>query len=662
MKKRIFAFLLAAFMLTTSFTLTGCFSMLLTYNESSETVSETTKSEESEEEKIDAKGLFESTLESLIPPTDENFISDLLQSSDTTKSDAILSIDANFSKLIVDSAELTKSTPFSLKYKSATDIESNAATSNYDISMLGENITLGALTYGNKVYLTDFLGINSKPINANEAISIAPIDNSTIDIVHLLRFFKDAISKVTEANIDETMFSAENKDASVNGKEYNDATVITLSFSDGVIRRIAHEFIDEIEGDDAVAKALGIDNNTESIMKEVEKLQAIRLINTVSGGKSVALTLEVAVVAEDERGNDIINTSMIILSYDEHGFCLAVGTLGANRQISLNHEIKTLTYYKEDGNERIAFDIYDVRSDYTAIELNGSINENCRKGKLTFKSGKDYITCDYHAETNENYGKIELSDFVDKKSGKPTEEKYNIALEYTKDDRGIFADIAVDINGELDDLNITTVGTISLSYEPQEVTINDITEKCEEFDYEYFEKTLPLKFPNITAFFDDMYKSAYQAPDELEISIDLPMTFKSYPSEIENNYVNFYSNDAWIYILRYDESEFADFNAYKLKHFAENMRLGHLDFKPSILTEVDGIYYYSFTHNNGYIYQYDIFYYKGDDEFWAIQFSCAGNDYTKYKDRFLKWAKSVDPTGQTKYDNSLDGILDGAKR
>ena len=45
---------------------------------------------------------------------------------------------------------------------------------------------------------------------------------------------------------------------------------------------------------------------------------------------------------------------------------------------------------------------------------------------------------------------------------------------------------------------------------------------------------------------------------------------------------------------------------------------------------------------SGKNYQYAAFVYKGSDAYWLVQFGCESKNFDKYREDFIKWAKSVE--------------------
>lgn len=663
MRTKIFAVLLAIVLLM-PICLSGC-SLSLFYSFLSDTDSTSTTVETSETDALssdEAKELFSKTVTSILPEGslgENGTVAELLSSLSATSADKdnVTTLEGSFTKLNYNGIELANEQPLDINLKSSSDFDSESLKISAEATVLGETLSFETVKNGYDVYVTDLFGINSLPISADELnISIIRDDNGTATL-KLLELLLKSAPEVISANITEESFSSERKTVSIDGEEYADADVITLSFPDGTVRRIAYEMIDEIEKDQQLAQEIGLSEREQSIIEQAENYHEIRVINTVVGGERKRLVLEAAKVVKDDNDTEFIVTSMIILDVYENGFKLRSGVLGANREISKNHEITTIEYSLDNGNEKCTLTKYEYYENTKLFELNGKADGNKRSGQLTYKDGLGYTTFDYLIELNDDSGKVKFTNFVEKGSDKPSKHRFGIVLDYTVNESELNANIALDINIKKESDDILAVGTFDVNVKYKDVIIPSQTKKTEEFDERYFATTFSLKYPNAYGLIQRLL--GFGDNDYSQISIDLPANFRVYPRYDEKyNYVNYVSENAWIYVFRYDKEDFTDFDAYMLKHFAENARDNVTGNKASVpVTEIDGIYHFPVTYENAV---YDFYFFKGDDEFWEIQFVCMSDNYGEFKRKFEKWAKTVDLTGQTEYKNPLDDIIGGA--
>lgn len=664
MKTKLFAVLLAITLMITTFSLSGCsFSLFYSFLNNTESSTTVETSETDALSSDEAKELFSKTVSSILPEGfwgENGTVAELLSSlsANSADEDNVTAIEGSFTKLNYNGIELASEQPLDIKLKSSSDFDSESLSICAEATILGETLTFETVKNGYDVYVTDLFGINSLPISADELnISIIRDENGTATL-KLLELLLKSAPEVISANITEDSFSSERKTVSIDGEEYSDADVITLSFPDGTVRRIAYEMIDEIEKDQQLAQEIGLSDREQSIIEQAENYHEIRVINTVVGGECKRLVLEAARVVKDDNDTEFIITSMIILDVYENGFKLQSGVLGANREISKGHGITTIEYSLDNGNEKCTLTKYEYYENTKLFELNGKADGNKRSGQLTYKDGLGYTTFDYVIELNENSGRVALTNFVEKGSDTPSEHRYGIVLDYTADESELNAKIVLDINAENESDDILAVGTFDVSIRYKDVIIPNQSKKTEQFDERYFETTFSLKYPNLIGLIQELF--GFGDNDHSQISINLPANFRVYPryDDDDTNYVNYVSENAWIYVMRYDQEEFTDFDAYMLKHFAENVRDNVTGNKKSVpVTEIDGIYHFPVTYDGAV---YDFYFFKGDDEFWEIQFVCMSKDYGEFKSKFEKWAKTVDPTGQTEYKNPLDDIIGGA--
>ncbi len=661
--KKFLVLLLALFIMMPM--LSGCaLSLLFNIFADTESSSEIIDISSDNTASINAEELFNKTVSEILPEGilgDDGALSEFLKLADTEggKKDNITSIEGEFSQFIINGADLTVALPIGLKLKTESDYDGGSMSLNAGLTLFGENLTFEITKADNVVRVTDLCGLNYAPIDADDLYLSVEESESTENVFALIKYLFETAPQVLSANITEESYSAEVKSVSIDGTEYEDATVITLSFPDGAVRRIAYELIDEIEKNQQLADALGIEYSSDTIIEKAESVHEIRVINTVVDDKCRQLVLEVATLAEDDNQTEYILTSMTVLDIYENGFKFQIGTLGANREISKKHEITTVEYSLIDDTEKLSVTLYEVYQTSKVFELNGKVNGNSRSGEITFKQDTRYITFDYAIELKENGGRIALSDFVKKGTETPSDLRYGIVLDYTESDSTLDADLSIDIIADTQLGTVTAVGDFDISIVYEDVIIYTPSQKTEEFDAAYYATTFALKYPNTYGFIQAFFNANPDNVDDSQISIDLPAYFTVYPGyDDPHNYVNYISDNAWVYVLRYDKSEFSDFDEYIVKHFAENIRDELTGNKVSVpVVETDGIYHFTLTTAEAV---YDLYFFKGDDEFWEIQFVCMYDDYSKYKSRFEKWAKSVDPTGKTEYGNSLDDIIGGA--
>ncbi|MBR5285391.1 MAG: hypothetical protein IKU30_00690, partial [Clostridia bacterium] len=334
MKKRVLAALTAFVLILSAFAFTSC-------------------------KEPTPKELFTDSLTNALAAEEDSLLSKLL-SGDV--SDQIATFSFNVDKFKVQNQDLASMGKLSLSATASNDVDSGLSKLDMSFDVFGEKPTLGAVVdaNGQKIYYTDLFGLNEKPIlleagalalGQNVANASVSLDKEAVsDVVK-------AISEVLNKNITEEMFVSETKAVTVDGKEFDGATVITLDLSDEKVKTIAKELVDALLANEAIKSIAG----DELKYDESDLPKSIKLTNTVVDEKSVAFSIEISDKPEEKFD--------IRATFVDGNFKFYMGTVDQNG--AFDDVYFEIAYTLDGENERFNISLYDdgkMSEDFAIIE------------------------------------------------------------------------------------------------------------------------------------------------------------------------------------------------------------------------------------------------------------------------------------------------------
>lgn len=127
-----------------------------------------------------------------------------------------------------------------------------------------------------------------------------------------------------------------------------------------------------------------------------------------------------------------------------------------------------------------------------------------------------------------------------------------------------------------------------------------------------------------------------------EMTITLTEDFKQYNEE--GFIATFRSSKVWVFATRNSFDEYPEGKELSEEEFAERIKAQNGN-EAEIKQTRRGIYYlvYEGEHPVNHVkYQYYGFVYKSDDALWFLQFGTTEEFFTRYKNKFVRWANSVE--------------------
>ncbi len=671
MTKRLMAMFIALMMLLSAFILAGC------TDETTDTSSDA--SGETSGEELTPKQLFESSIKNLAIKTD-----DVTKLSNTSVDTVNLTVD----KLVVGETDVTQLGAISLSGNAFVDKNGNADGS-FELSAFGEKMPYKMTIYNKELFVVDFLGLNDKPIkmelpetteNVDGAVAGNAILANTDKLPAITEHVIKSIETVINANVDDSMFTAEDKDVTVLGKEFKNAKIITLTVDDAKLEKISNELIDELMKNEDVKKLFGDDFDKAEAVKELEDFKSLRIVNTVVDETTVALNTYIdysEAQSEDEataQNEEVVDSADVsateeskaevekedksfaisIESVDKN-FFLEMGFANADGKVDAKIDGAIVLDVKDDGS-KFSLSFKTIEDDETEIELikaNADIIDGEYKGVFTIDMDRTKIDVDFYAESTETTGTFGINKItVNVTDYEGNETKNEIPLElyvnYKIEENKLTADGKIKFAIE----NMANIeASFDVTSEYKDVTVEAVTDSItmEEFQTEYDDEAIGAqlneKYPKTFAFLALVLGSKGEAEEDEQyfesegLGIWLPMDFSE--TYIEGYTTCYTSDSAVIVMLKEDFQIFANIENFDFDAYVKLVYEANSDKNPSPLNYEDiGVPYCEYkTEKFGYLTAM----YEGADAYWIVQFICDASTYDENKADFLDWAYYIDP-------------------
>lgn len=607
------------------------------------------RNDESEQHEPTAREIFFDSLKAAFPKSENESSPEIKKRDYDSKERATL----KFEKLDINGDPIIDS-DLLMDIQAQYDADSEILKSDTVFKYKDEQPTFSTVSFDGKTVCYDYFGITIRPTLIDGSIYDSDFDTSSIseaiDFGAAYTRIAGSLKAALDNNIDESLYTSEQADTVINEKEYKNATIITFTCVDGVMRRIAHEFFDGLEQDEAFNTLFESTELDETIISTLDDVREFRIKNTVVDNKSVALAIELTVLKDGVRVTYAIHASY---PDTEKGYEIIIGTIGANREISQREEWLSIKYEKGDiqggtAEERFVVKNFVLYDTFTLFELNGKANEseNQRFGTATYKNGLSYISFDYSLKLGESEGFIDISNFR-KAKGAELGERFNIALQYTKKEAQSQLSIDFDIATETEIGDIAVLGSINTAEIKEDVTLTAPTVYDPALTYGYYNRQAQDQSPEFFGIFDRITNALMGnlLETDFEFDIDLPSDFVYYK---EDDWDASYSSDyAFIAVKRHGADSFSNFEDLSTKHFAENRRQGYGSYSPSLIESINDVYYFSFDYeSNGTECTALECILKGEDAFWELQIGTHKQLFEQYVDDFIKWSQSVTVPGR----------------
>ena len=493
MKKRIFALLMALAFIASAMLLSAC-----------KQESEQSSDETSELFNPSLKEIFESALRNKLAIDEENeLIEKLKELTDVEMQDVAGVTSAKVTKLTLNDFDLSGIGSITLDGNIAYDADSKRINGDLLLSAMGEKPTFAFTADESGAYITDYLGLNEKPLYIDPKKQLETLDpekterisNAVKAYAEIYAHIKASAEAVINADVEESAFSAVIKDAQFGTSIFTNAHEITLALKGEKAKEISSKLIDELLKSEDIKALLGGEFDKNDLLSNAENIKELRMINTVYEGETVAF--DIAIDAENEEESESYLLKSVLI---KGNYMSALGTLDDSGKYDRAVEF---AYSGEADASK-----HGITADIT----NDGATFNALTAYMTEQDGKysfDITVCT-NGKTKVN---AKLTFEGDKESGNIAVSEVN-----TTDAEGVTKKLPIVFNVEYKIENeILTVKSLinakpneSLSIEAEslftgeykDVTIDAVTESMpiEEFDFDTAKIAFAFKYPKINAF------------------------------------------------------------------------------------------------------------------------------------------------------------------
>ena len=483
MKKRIFSGIIALMLIVSVFAFTGC---------------------GDEYADLSPKELFAVSIKNLFNDSASNGgvgsygeLTNKLQSTDS-----VTEMNLTIEELNVQGQNLTELGQIKADFTAYSDNDNQNASIKGSFSAFGETAPIEMTVADGNAYIVDLFGINEKalriPMQQNgldldDILSdndLASIENYSKLINELRDEIANAVTTAIEANLNESAYSVVEVDTVVEGEEFSDARIVTLTITDKTVASIVNSFIEEITKNEEIKKLLGNESIDKITEENLGGFKSLVIENTVVDGKSVSINIKLN--AEDK-------VYSVKSSFVGKNFTVKVeipeGSLTVKN--SYDEETNKLKFTVGLNTEGIQYEIINV----TGTDIDGKFD-----GTVLLNLGTTSVTLNVKCESGENSGKFSLSDIKIKDIAHGTEQTIplTLSLVYTvEDNKATFGgSIALNLEGMA---NVKM--SFNSSVECKDVTVSPVTDYVDAntISDEELMTALQAKYPRIFSLLGEMF-------------------------------------------------------------------------------------------------------------------------------------------------------------
>ena len=646
MKKRVLSLLTALLLVLSAFILAGC-------------------PAEEPEKPLTPKELFSASLSNAF--TGNGASSNIMAGFDGSK-DTVANMKLELTEFSANGQDITSLGAINADFTVSADVEKQLTSMDGSLSLFGETIPLSAVVdvNNNRVFITNLLGVYDKAILFPVETDIDEEMMENEEFSQLLDYINSGsaeavgnhviatVQKVISANIDDSVYTLETKDVTVEGQDFKGAQVIRLTLTGERIKTIGTSFIDELLKNEDVKKLFGDEFDyaeiTDEIKDAADEIASIVISNTVVDNKTVALDI-VATESEtdddDDDDDDTIDTFAAKFSKVGANFTFNIGYMDENGFVA-EKGYYTVKNSGSNGNYEfyVKFTEGNESKTLVSVKTEGTLSDNKFDGTVTGTIKDNTFSVKIVAEKGENSGKIAISNIKLKSESVDTELPLKLSLVYAVEENKI--SYGGDIEFSVEEQMVSVKAKMDCTVELKDVTIEAVTDyvKAEDVDGEALTSALMEKYPTIMSMLESMGGSEGGSAPEFEydeqyfeedgFGIWLPEGFKEV--DIEGYDAAFESDEVGIFAL---EQEYEDLPGIDtLMDYAdavyENTGGDNLSY---LYTLDDEMPFFEYTYDvDGATYNYLVAMWDGSDGYWMIIFGCEEGLYDYYRDYFIDWA------------------------
>ncbi len=414
----------------------------------------------------------------------------------------------------------------------AVDLDGKAIEVKADAEFMGEKPTAALILNTNGIYAVDVLGINDKPIaitwedmgiNVDEVLG--GVEDVQAEMEKYTKFVESAMDIVVKAidkNFPEEKFVTETKAVTVNGKDFENATVIKLEITGEMVKALLDDVLTELAKDETFIELSGGEFDKDEILADFELNATITIENTIVDNTTIALDVDVKGEQEvydydtDEEGVEAF--TFAARCHFVNGANITAGFINESGQWIEEKGVIEYDYVINGSDATMEFTVIDDGEEMTLFTFNGTLNGNTLKGTFNMDADGMNLSIDAEIEDNGTSGKIAISNIKMSQQGQTMEIPVQFSVKYEMGKTKVAYEIAI----KLDFQGVKIDASASISCEYSEVSIKapsnamSVTDLDQDTVMGWLEE-LEDKFPNIMGFVEDMYTTA-----EPDVNTDMP--------------------------------------------------------------------------------------------------------------------------------------------
>ncbi len=496
MKKRIFATLIA-FTLLFSAILVGC-------NGGGQ---EGAQSEQaSEGEVVSLKAIFESTLKNKLTLDENGELMQLLGELENYEmpepKDVAGVMNTTVTKLQAGNIDLSSFGTVTLDGNVAYDAENKRFSTDFLLNALGENPSLAFVSDESGAYITDYFGLNEKPLFIDPEKQLESIDNEKLSrfetalnaYSEIFEHIKTVSETIIASDIEESAFKLASTSSSAENVDYNNVMIL-LTLSGEKAKAVSEKLITELMKNESIKTLLGEDFDKNELLSNADNIKELTVLNEIKNGETVGISI--GINAENgEVSEQYLLTSVLIKNKLGLGF----GTLAEDGKYANAVEF-TYSCDEESKNHSITADVTNEGVRYNTLTAYINELDNKYLFNLIFSNdGKTNVKVNLTFEGNDESGNIAVTNVsTTDENGKTTKLPIIFNIEYKIENE--ILTVKSLINAKPNE-NVTIEAESLFTGEYKDVTIEAVTESIpiEEYDFDTAKIAFAFKYPKINTF------------------------------------------------------------------------------------------------------------------------------------------------------------------
>lgn len=439
---------------------------------------------------LTAKEQFNASLEDALSGI-TNEAGNLTSSSLASKTDTVGSFLLTLDTLKYSGLDLSSLGDIAISGTMKSDVDTNLVSFDMTANLFGDEPTLGIITDANTgdVYFTDFLGLNESPLyipasNSIDEEQLAAIQAYTENAEKIAEDLVKALTNAIDKNFNDSCYKSEKTTVTVNGVEFKNASVLTLTIDSTLAANVVRDFLTDVLKIEGLGELLENEIDVDEVLAEMSELESI-VIKTVSADdKTVGINVDITADGET------VSTRIALI---KDNFKLEMGVIKEDGSYNYDEGVIVCDYVfdVEAGTQKAG--LYMIEGDYTEylFKLDATVENGVYDGRITMNMDGEEIYVDYVYESRENGGKITIENL----DGLGVPFPVGIVIEYETTDSKFDFTMSMSCNdGEME-----IAATLNYTLETGDVTIEEVTDYIDfdDFDMSNIEKDFKKLYPTL---------------------------------------------------------------------------------------------------------------------------------------------------------------------